>query len=142
MQLRLKYLITIVVALLILTLGGMSWHQHMHFNRNVTINGVPVGGMTAQQAYSKVKSTKRANKVYLNGQLIYHGKATSSGISSKDQSQFTQALKKQVTFFPSGKRQNMLVWTDQIKNDPQSAAKRQAVVGRTQQLNQGRRAPV
>lgn len=142
MQLRLKYLITIVVVLLIGALGGMSWHQHTHFNRNVTINGVPVGGMTAQQAYSKVKNTNRANKVYLNGKLIYQGSVTSSGISSQDRSQFAKALKKQVTFFPSGKQQNLLVWTDQIKNDQQSAAKRQAVINRTQQLNKGRRAPV
>ena len=142
MQLRLKYLITTVVVLLIVILGGMSWHQHTHFNRNVTINGVPVGGMTAQQAYSKVKNTKRANKVYLNGQLIYRGNATSSGISSRDRGAFERALKKQVTFFPSGKQQNLLVWTDQIKNDPQSAAKRQAVVNRTQQMNRGKRAQV
>ena len=142
MQLRLKYLISVVVALLIVLLLGAGIHQHIHFNRNTTINGVPVGGLTAKQAYNKVKGSKRANQVYLNGQLIYQGKATNSGIDSKDRAKFDQALKKQMTFFPSSKRQNILIWTDELKNDPQSAAKKQAVINRLQQLNQGRRAPV
>lgn len=142
MQLRLKYLISAVAALLLVLLVGAGIHQHTHFNRNTTINGVPVGGLTAQQAYDKVKGTKRVNKVYLNGQLIYQGTATASGIGHRDRAKFDQALKKQATFFPSSKRQNVLVWTSRIKHDPQSAAKKQAVVNRLQQLNQGRRAPV
>lgn len=141
MQLRLKYLITGVVVMLILLLGGMSWHQHHHFNRNVTINGVSVGGLTAQQAYQKVKNTQRANKVYLNGQLIYAGQSTPSGITSSDQTKFTAALKKQVTFFPSSKKVNVTIKPSQVDTN-QLTAMRQAIATHVQQLNQGRRAPV
>lgn len=142
MQLRLRNIITVVIVLLFVLVGGMCWHQHTHFNRNITINGVPVGGLTARQAYSKVKNTRRTNKVYLNNQLIYQGSPSPSGIGAKDQDAFSQALKKQKTFFPSHKRQNILIWTDQIRNDSQSIAKRQAVIAQLQKLNQGRQAPV
>ena len=137
MQLRLKYLITGVVALLIVLIGGMAWHQHTHFNRNTTINGVRVGGLTAQQAYTKVKKTQRANKVYLNGKLIYSGQATASGVTSSDRAKFDQALKKQHTFFPSGKQQNLEVKASGAV-DEQLTAKRQAVENQLTILNQHR----
>lgn len=142
MQLRLKYLISGVVVLLLILLVGVGVHQHTHFNRNTTINGVPVGGLTAQQAYTKVKNTKRTNNIYLNGQLISQGNPTSSGISGKDRSKFDRALKKQATFFPSNKRQNVTIWTNDIKADPQLAVKKTIVTNRLQQMNRGRRAPV
>lgn len=141
MQLRLKYLIGGVVGLLVILLIGMGWHQHTHFNRNVTINGVAVGGMTAQQAYDKVKGTQRTNDVYLDGQLIYNGQATTSGITSSDQGKFTTALKKQATFFPSGKKQNVKIKPSNIDAN-QLAAMRQEVNNHVQELNKGRRAPV
>ena len=142
MQLRLKYLISGVVVLLLILLGGICVHQHTHFNRNISINGVPVGGLTVQQAYTKVKNTKRANKVYLNDQLISKGNATPSGITSKDRGKFDRALKKQATFFPSSKRQNITIWTPESKGDPQLLASRTVAVDHLRQMNRGRRAPV
>lgn len=140
MQLRLKYLITGVVVLLILLLGGMGWHQHHHFNKNVTINGVAVGRLTADQAYQKVKKTKRANKVYLNGKLIYSGQATPSGITGQDKAKFSAALKKQATFFPSSKKTNLTIEPSKVDNN-QLTAMKNAINTRVEQLNQGRRAP-
>lgn len=55
MQLKLRNYIIAVIAILVVLLGVMSWHQHNHFNRNTTVNGVAVGGMTVDQAYHKVK---------------------------------------------------------------------------------------
>lgn len=138
MQLRLKYFIVGIIALLVILIGGMTWHQQTHFNRNATINGIQVGGLTAQQAYDKVKSTKRANQVYLNGYLVYNGPATASGITNRDQGKFKQALKKQATFFPSAKHQNLLIKASQA-TDQQLTAKRRAVAKRFAVINQGRR---
>ena len=141
MQLKLRNYIIAVIAILVVLLGVMSWHQHNHFNRNTTVNGVAVGGMTVDQAYHKVKESSRANQVYINGRLVYEGKASASGISSADKSKFVAAQKKQRTFFPSGKKQNVNVMPSQL-DDEQTALMRRAVYAETQKMNQGRRPPV
>ncbi|WP_283588640.1 L,D-transpeptidase family protein [Limosilactobacillus viscerum] len=141
MQFKVKHLIIAIIVILVVVVGAMSWHQHSHFNRNTTVNGVAVGGMTVDQAYQKVKATSRANDVYLNGKLIYNGEATGSGISSADKSKFQAAQKEQRTFFPSGKKQNVTVTPSNVDND-QTAAMKQAVNAEAAKLNAGRRAPV
>lgn len=141
MQFKLKHFIIAIIVIIIVLIGGMSWHQHNHFNRNTTVNGVAVGGMTVDQAYQKVKSSSRANDVYLNGKLIYNGQASGSGITSADKAKFTTALQDQRTFFPSGKKQNVTVMPSNIDND-QTAAMKQAVDTEAAKLNRGRRAPV
>lgn len=141
MQFKLKHFIIAIIVIIIVLLGGMSWHQHNHFNRNTTVNGVAVGGMTVDQAYQKVKSSSRTNDVYLNGKQIYNGQASGSGITSADKSKFTTALKDQRTFFPSGKKQNVTVMPSNVDNN-QTAAMKQAVDTEAAKLNRGRRAPV
>ncbi|AIM12450.1 hypothetical protein BAHan_3437 [Bacillus anthracis] len=56
-----------VIALLI---GGMSYYQATHFNSNVTINDTKVGGMSADEAIQKLKTSGLANKVYIDQQQI------------------------------------------------------------------------
>lgn len=141
MQFKLKHFIIAIIVIIIVLLGGMSWHQHNHFNRNTTVNGVAVGGMNVDQAYQKVKSSSRTNDVYLNGKLIYNGQASGSGITSADKPKFTTALKDQRTFFPSGKKQNVTVMPSNVDSD-QTAAMKQAVDTEAAKLNRGRRAPV
>ena len=48
MQFKVKHFVIAIIVILIVLIGGMSWHQHNHFNRNTTVNGVAVGGMTVQ----------------------------------------------------------------------------------------------
>ena len=108
MQLKLRNYIIAVIAILVVLLGVMSWHQHNHFNRNTTVNGVAVGGMTVDQAYHKVKESSRANQVYINGRLVYKGKASASGISSADKSKFVAAQKKQRTFSRLAKSKTLM----------------------------------
>lgn len=104
MKLSIKRCVAIAVVILILIVGVMVHHQHAYFNRNVTVNGVDVSGLTVKQAFSKVKAAKRPNHVYLNGQLVYSGPASSSGISATQENQLQQLQKKQRTFFPSKKK--------------------------------------
>ena len=99
MNSRTKMSLGIIATLLVIVIGVMTWHQRTHFNKNTTINGVAVGGLTAQQAYDKVAKTKLTNEVKLDGKVIYQGQASSAGFTKNDLSKFQTALKKQVTFF-------------------------------------------
>lgn len=129
------------VGIIVVLLGLNYWHQATHFNKHVTINGVAVGGMNAQQAYHKLSSTKISNDVYLNGQKIYSGTARNAGFTSADQAKVKAALKKQVTFFPSGKEHSLTI---KPSNANQSAADdmRSAVNNKIAVLNESRNKPV
>ncbi|MEI2413324.1 hypothetical protein V8V50_02385 [Ligilactobacillus salivarius] len=49
----------------VLICGGSFFYQKQHFNRNIEINGVKVGGMSVAKATQKLKTTKLNNNVYL-----------------------------------------------------------------------------
>jgi hypothetical protein len=99
----------IIATLLVIVIGVMTWHQRTHFNKNTTINGVAVGGLTAQQAYDKVAKTKLTNEVKLDGKVIYQGQASSAGFTKNDLSKFQTALKnKSRSFLPARPRTSRL----------------------------------
>src|SRR5690606_36382386 len=63
--------ITIGVMLVIaIILAGLSFYQATRFNSNVTINDVPVGGLTAGKALDKLKGTSLKNRVFVGEELI------------------------------------------------------------------------
>lgn len=125
MEKQTKIVSSVVGAVVVVAavLAGINHHQNTYFNKNTSINGVNVGGLTSQQAYEKVKKTKLSNDVYFNGQKIYDGTETSSGITAKDKSKFTAALKKQKTFFPSSKTSNLTVKGSATDTSQQTAMK-------------------
>jgi len=90
-----KYWIAGIGALLIIMIAGMTVHQKNHFNKNVTINNVAVGGLTAKQAFDKVKGTSGATKIYVDNKLVYQTKSMQANFSNNDEQKFNQALKKQ-----------------------------------------------
>lgn len=92
-----------VIALLI---GGMSYYQATHFNSNVTINDTKVGGMSADEAIQKLKTSGLANKVYIDQQQILDEKETKTELTEKDLPQVKKLLKSQWTFFPSSKEKD------------------------------------
>ena len=53
--------------------GGSFFYQKQHFNRNIEINGVKVGGMSVAKATQKLKTTKLNNNVYLGEKLLVKG---------------------------------------------------------------------
>ena len=81
---RVQKAILTIVGVLVVILGFVEWRQSTHFNKNVTINGVKVGGLTAGQAYQKLKGAKISGDVYLNGHVIYRGQSQTMGFSSSD----------------------------------------------------------
>lgn len=90
-------------GVLALLLGGMSYYQATHFNSNVTINDTKVGGMSADEAIQKLKTSGLANKVYIDQQQILDEKETKTELTEKDLPQVKKLLKSQWTFFPSSK---------------------------------------
>ena len=63
-----------VIVLLAFIFGAISFYQVNHYNANITINGVKVGGLTVDQTLNKLKSTVLKNDVYLGSELIIDGK--------------------------------------------------------------------
>lgn len=141
MKLTIKRCGAIVIALLAIVTILMIHHQHTYFNQNTTINGVRVGGLNTKQAFAKVKATKRLNHVYINGQLIYSGTPTSSGIQNSQESQMAQLQKKQRTFFPSKKKQALILTPASNPVDRKSSLQT-ATTNALQRMNQGRQRPV
>lgn len=136
-----KYWIAGIGALLIIMIAGMTVHQKNHFNKNVTINNVAVGGLTAKQAFEKVKGTSGATKIYVDNKLVYQTKSMKANFSNNDEQKFNQALKKQFTFFPSHKATNLSIKSDNFDQDSLNIAKNK-LTNKVQQLNTGRKAPV
>lgn len=141
MQSYIKYWIAGIGALLIIMIAGMTVHQKNHFNKNVTINNVAVGGLTAKQAFDKVKGTSGATKVYVDNKLVYQTKSMKANFSNNDEQKFNQALKKQFTFFPSHKATNLSIKPDNFNQDSLNIAKNK-LTNKVRQLNTGRKAPV
>ena len=80
-------------GVLALLLGGMSYYQATHFNSNVTINDTKVGGLSADQAIQKLKTSGLANKVYIDQQQILDEKETKTELTEKDLPQVKKLLK-------------------------------------------------
>jgi len=97
------------VGIIALLVGGVSYYQVTHFNSNVTINDTKVGGMSADQAIQKLKTSGLANKVYVDQQQILDEKDTKTELTEKDFPQVKKLLKSQWTFFPSSKEKNYSV---------------------------------
>lgn len=136
-----KYWIAGIGALLIIMIAGMTVHQKNHFNKNVTINNIAVGGLTAKQAFDKVKGTSGATKVYVDNKLVYQTKSMKANFSNNDEQKFNQALKKQFTFFPSYKVTNLSIKPDNFDQDSFNIAKNK-LTNEVHQLNTSRKAPV
>lgn len=136
-----KYWIAGIGALLIIMIAGMTVHQKNHFNKNVTINNIAVGGLTAKQAFDKVKGTSGATKVYVDNKLVYQTKSMKANFSNNDEQKFNQALKKQFTFFPSHKATNLSIKPDNFDQDSFNIAKNK-LTNEVYQLNTSRKAPV
>ncbi|MGY1423394.1 L,D-transpeptidase family protein [Bacillus cereus] len=87
-------------------IGGMIYYQETHFNSNITINDIKVGGLSADQAIQKLKTSELANKVYVDQQQILDEKDTKTELTEKDLPQVKKLLKSQWTLFPSSKEKN------------------------------------
>lgn len=95
-----------IILIIALIIAAGSYYQANHFNSEIKINSINVGGMTAEQALNKLKTTTLTNVVYIGDQQILDGKDTKMSFTAKDLPSVTKLLKSQWTFFPSPKAKN------------------------------------
>jgi hypothetical protein len=98
-----KFITGFISIIIVIILGGLSYYQANYFNANTSINDISVGGMTAEQALNRLKTSILKNEVYVGQQQILDGKDTQFGFSKKDLPEIKKLLKSQWTFFPSKK---------------------------------------
>lgn len=135
-----KHIAGALVIILLLLLVVNHVHQKTHFNKNVSIDNVSVGRLTAQQAYDKLSRSHRTSKIYVNGDLVYQGKREKSGFKANDKANFQKALNKQYTAFPTSKRINLLIEPTNLDKTALNTIDSK-VSAKVNQLNQNRRAP-
>ncbi|PGV47838.1 L,D-transpeptidase [Bacillus sp. AFS037270] len=98
-----KFITASILFIIALIIAAGSYYQANHFNSEIKINNIKVGGMTADQALNKLKTTVFKNEVYVGDQQILDGKDTKMGLTDKDLPDIKKLLKSQWTFFPSSK---------------------------------------
>lgn len=141
MRFQLKHVLLAIIGLLVIVIGINWWHQAHHFNRNVTVNGINVGGLTTKQAFQKVKAAKNTNRVYLNGDLIYDGPDSGSSLTATDEAKMKNVFHQQFSFFPSRKAYSLQI--KPTKQDLSQYDAKKAIVQTTlQRMNKDRQAPV
>jgi len=96
-----KFITMSIVIIIVLIIGVFSYYQANHFQAQTTINGIEVGGLTADRALEKLKTSMLKNEVYVGKQQIFNGKDTKMGFTDEDFSDFKKLLKDEQTFFPS-----------------------------------------
>lgn len=101
-----KYIVIGIVLVMALIFEGIYYYQATRFNAHITINGINVGGLTADQAVKKLASTVSKNEVYIGQERIFDGKDAQMEFTTKDLSRVKDLLRKQRTFFPSLKTAN------------------------------------
>ena len=115
-----------VIVVIAVLLGALGWYQKNHFNKNVTINGIKVGGLTAKQALNKLKNLAVDNTVYLGDEVLYRGTTTSGGFSNTDLTKVQKALNEQFSLWPSAAKKNLQLNPSQA-DDYRETTLRQAV---------------
>ncbi len=101
-----KFITTGIITIAALIFAAISYYQTAHFNTNVKINGTKVGGLTADQALKKLKTSVLKNAVYVGQQQILDEKDTKMGFTDKDLPGVKKLLKSQQTLFPSSTAKN------------------------------------
>lgn len=115
-----KFITAGVVIAIALLFAGISYFQATRFNANITINGISAGGLTAEQALTKLESSMLKNKVFVGTEMIVDGKDTTAGFSKLDLPGINKILKNQRTLLPTSTVKNYLLMPiNGDKNQPQ-----------------------
>lgn len=126
----------VVIALIFI---GISYHQSTHFNTHITINNIKVGGLTADQAISQLKSTVSKNVVYVGQQQIYDGKDAKMRFTKQDLPGVKKILKQQRTLFPSTHQKDYMLAPKSVDHQQRQRMKK-AVEKELLAINKGLKA--
>ncbi|HET6872632.1 MAG TPA: L,D-transpeptidase family protein [Sporolactobacillaceae bacterium] len=106
MRKRTIVILSSIAGLVVLLFCGMAYYQCTRFNATITINDTKVGGLTAEQALTKLKTSVSKNTIFMGQKVLYDGKDTKMGFTNQDLDAVKMLLKKQWTLFPSSKTIN------------------------------------
>jgi hypothetical protein len=135
------FLISILMVIVALLISAHTYYQLTHFNSKVKINGINVGGMTAEKALEKLKNSDLKNIVYVGQHQIMDGKDTKMAFSNKDLTAVKKLLKQQWTFLPSSKTKAFSLMPTKL--DPyRSEELKKQVEEKLLSMNKGLKAPV
>jgi hypothetical protein len=140
MRKRTIVILSSIVVLIALLCSGIYYYQSTRFNAHITINNTNVGGLTAEQALNKLKSTVSKNVVYVGQKQIYDGKDTKMGFTNQDLSEVKKLIKTQWTFFPSSQEKNYLLKPSHM-DDEQSQTMKKRVEEKLLLMNKSLVAP-
>lgn len=98
-----KLMSAIIGIMIALLLSGISYYQANHFNTNISINGIKVSGLTADEALKTLQTSVLKNDVYIGNDLLIDGKDSQMGFTEEDLPGVKKLLKNQWTLFPSFK---------------------------------------
>ncbi|MBM6616899.1 L,D-transpeptidase family protein [Bacillus suaedaesalsae] len=111
-----KFVTGSLFILLALIFGLVSIYQATHFNTNITINHIEVGGQTKDEALVRLQSSLLTNDIYIGNEKILDGKETKMQFTDSDLANLKDLLKSQKTVFPSFKKKNYTLYPG--KEDP------------------------
>ncbi|MCM3768600.1 L,D-transpeptidase family protein [Neobacillus niacini] len=135
-----KFIVSGIILIIALAIAGISYYQATHFNSQIKINGISVGGLTADDGLRQLQASLLTNVVYVGEQQILDGKDTKMNFTEQDLPSIKKFLKDQWTFFPSSKEKNFSLMP---KEDPfRSQTLKKQVEEKLLSMNQGLQAPV
>ena len=120
-----KFITTGIIIMIALIIGGISYYQATHFNAHITINGIKVGGLTADQVLEKLKTSVLKNEVYVGEKQILDEKDTKMGFTDEDLPGVNKLLRSQQTFLPSSKEKNYTLLPSILNQDRSQEMKKQ-----------------
>nr|WP_231507661.1 L,D-transpeptidase family protein [Bacillus sp. UNC41MFS5] len=101
-----KFITSGIIVIIAIIFAAISYYQANYFNAHIEINGTNVGGLTADEALNKLKSSVLKNVVYVGQQQILDGNDTKMEFTVEDLTDVKKLLKNQRTLLPSSKAKN------------------------------------
>lgn len=129
-----KIIAGVTAILIAAAVGGLMYYQSTHFNAQITVNGVKIGGLTANQTLNKLQTVVLKNEVYMGDDKIVDGEDTKAGFTKDDLANIKELMKKQKTFFPSSKSNNYYLVPIKV-NQYQSETLKNRVINDLQKKN-------
>jgi hypothetical protein len=133
-------IISSLIGIIAIGFAGLYYYQANRFNSHITINNTNVGGLTADQAIKKLKSSVLTNKVYVGKEQIIDGNDTKMGFTDKDLPEVEKLLKKQMTFFPTSEAKNYSLAPGNVDQYRSQTLKKQ-VEDKLNEMNKSLNAP-
>jgi hypothetical protein len=123
-----------------LVFGGTYYYQATRFNPHISINGINVGGLTADQAIKKLESSVLKNEVFVGKTRIFDGNDTKMAFTNQDLPDVQKLLRKQQTLLPSSKAQNFALLPSEV-DQYRSQTMKKLVEEKLTSINKSLKAP-